>query len=530
MANNISPSVVTAAESLLVQVMRDKYPSENWSPNSALRDLVVRTLAYGLAYLDTTKDYVLERSNVANLSNLEDAAAIAAADALLSNFFITRNTGDASSGVITVYLSKKVDVLVKSSTRFFKTSSDPFHITTQVDTVFPATQLHTVTDGDGNELEYWFNLPVTSDEDDAPATIPAGIWESWTPFNAYVSRVENLVDFSNGVGVETNEAFIARAKDALTVRNLVSDRSVNTILLDEFSSVTRTISVGAGEAEQMRDKVVVTSWGLDLHTGGFVDTWLWLPIVEDQVHSELVGVSQELDIGSVTDVVYRVKRAYWVNGSGDEVDLTYTNELTADPGEFRLIYDTDSSLSFSMSNVPKVIVGSDVVGETVFLVYDTVSGLPSVDTFVTNRTNRVLCSNHLPKAAIPVYVTANIQYVVKEDATEVLNEATVAAGVASYINTIGSDLYVSNVIAYILDNWGHIIENVRTPLNVNYVLWSTEGKRIAYTTTNKVELREDLLADVIPDPYPDPAAFSMSSRLMRFVASASGITVTLDAS
>jgi hypothetical protein len=528
MANTILPSAIVAAESLLVQVMKDNYPTEDWSPNSALRDLVVKTLAYGLAYLDTTKDYVLNRSTVAGLTSLTDADAIAAADALLSNFFITRNTGNASSGVVTVYLSSRVDVLVKSTTRFYKTPSTPYHITTLVNTVIPSTQLHAVVDGDGNETEYWFNIPVTSDATEVTTAVTAGAWQSWTPFSAYVTRIENLSDFTTGTGAESNSDFVSRARNALTVRNMVSDRSIDTVLRDNFSNITRTLSLGAGEVEQQRDKVTITDWGLDLHVLGFADTYLWLPLVEDQVYSELVGASQEMSISTAEKVVYRIKRAYWVDAFSVEQVLTYTNELLPNPGEYRLAYDTLPSLTFSQSATPKVLVGSDVVGETVFVEYDTVSGMGPVDTFVAQRVNRVLCSNHIVKAAVPVYVSANIKYVVKEDATAVLNEATVAAGVATYINTVGEELYVSNVIKYILDNWGHIIENVRTPLNLNYNLWSTEGKKIAYTTSNKVELDESLLTDVIPDPYPDAAAFSMSSRLMRFIASASGISVTQD--
>lgn len=528
MATTVSPNALIAAESLLVQVMRDQYPNEDWSPNSALRDLVVRTLAYGLAYLDTTKTFTLERSNAASLALLEDTTAVAAADALLSNFFITRNTGDASSGVITVYLSKKVDVLVKASHRFYKTASQPFHITTQIDTVIPSSQLHTVVDGDGNITEYWFNLPVTADDATAPSSVPAGTWVSWSPFNAYVTRIENLSDFANGTGVETNAEFIGRAHNALTVRNLISNRSIDTVLRDEFSTVTRTLSVGAGDPEQQRDRVVVDSWGIDVHVLGHIDTYLWLPLVEDQVYSEVAPVSQELDIASVGLPIYRLKRAYYDDGFGNEIDLTYTNELTAAAGEYRLAYDTAPSVTFSAQATPKVLVGADVVGQTIFVVYDTVSGLSDVDTFVTDRNNRVLCSNHLVKTAVPVYVDANILYTVRDDATEVLDESAVAAGVASYINALEGDLYVSNVIAYILDNWGHIIENVRTPLYINYVLWSTEGLRVAYSTDNKAEMREDLLADVIADPYPSPEEYSMSSRLMRFVASASGITVSQD--
>lgn len=524
---SITPTDITKAESLLYQALKDQFPTYNFNKGSNLRDLVVKTLAYGLAYIRDEKSKVLARTNFASLATLTDADADSVVDALVSNFFISRNSGGKSSGVITIYLTNNVDVLVKASTRFIKRDGISFRLSTETDTVFPASNLNQTTDEDGNIVEYWFNIPVTAVSEGVVGDVESGIWESWTPFNAYVSRIENQSSFANGLEEEDNLSLIERARDAVTVRNLINTRSVSTVLLDRFSQLSNVVTVGAGDDEMQRDLVTIASLGLDIHVLGKMDHYLWLPIVESQTLTATVE-DQRVELTGITTPIYRIRSVTYMDGL-DLVTLESSNEAIDEvsTGKFRY-QNVDHTTAFSLEEERYVYFNADIEGEEVTITYDTVSGMSEIDEFVTARTNRVICADPMCKLALPVYLSMILLYVVREDATEVLDEAEVAQEVAAYINAHTGDLYVSNIIAYIMDTWGHIIENIRTPLNVNYSLLSTEGYTVEYTTTNKVEIAPEYLTNFEEDPYPVPSNFSMSSRVMRYIASPSDITVQQD--
>lgn len=522
--NSILTSDVTDAENLILQVLRDQYPDYRLSQGYALRDLVVRTLAYGLAYIRSVSNEQEKRATLGTLSLLEDESARTAADALVSNFLITRNAGGASAGVITVYLSSPVDVLVKSTTRFYKTSNVSFSIATGIDTIFPSSDLTVVNDVDGNPIEWFFSFAVTANNVGTSGDVEAGRWESWSPFNAYVTRIENGTSFASGTAIESNADLVSRARTAVTVRNQINDRAMSAQLMDQLSTVTKVVTVGAGDPEMQRDRITLGDLNIDVHVLGFMDTWVWLPYVEAQTTSGTISASGKVSLTSLNKPIYRITRAYYDPGSG-EVDLDYTNESTVASGDYRLEY-ADPHKAFSSQQDVWVKTNTDIAGETLNIVYDTVTGLTDVDAIIEDPDHRVLCANPLAKAALPVFVDMSLSYTVRPDATTTISNTAVAQTIAEYINALdGEPLYVSNVIAYVLDTYP-AMANVTTPLNINYTLWSTQGIKAEYTTTNKVEISEDFLTDPLVDPYPVPGDYSMSTRLMRFIASTSDITVT----
>ena len=92
MAVTVQSADITEAESLLLALVRERYPDIDLGPASAIRELGLKTIAPGLALvLATARDFT-NRMSFTTLSQLTDDEAYASANALAANLFVTRRS------------------------------------------------------------------------------------------------------------------------------------------------------------------------------------------------------------------------------------------------------------------------------------------------------------------------------------------------------------------------------------------------------------------------------------------------------
>ena len=280
----IDSSQISAAADFLQQFLSDEVPDGDFSKGTAMRDIAVQSIAAVVAFL---------RADAAQIRQMQSLVTVQAAvgtgdpDALrdavsgiLSNLLVTLKGGGKARGFAIGHATQQVDVFIATSVRFTFTQGVIFVVDAS-DTLFiPKEELVPIVDSDGTVLDYEFRIPLVAIATGETYNIEPGLFTAFDRFNPYVTRVETTVQFSGGKGPETVDEVLARAPTAVSVRNLVNDRSIEATLEDNFDGIEAILVVGMGAPEMQRDIVPTVSPSLKFHVGGCTDIYLRTGLIE----------------------------------------------------------------------------------------------------------------------------------------------------------------------------------------------------------------------------------------------------------
>jgi hypothetical protein len=281
-AVNINAQDVESAANFLEQFLGDAIPEGDFGRGTALRDLTVGALASVFAFLRAEATQVRHLQSLRTVQTAtggDPEATRDAVTAILSNVFISLKGGSRARGAAVGHVSALSDVFIPTTTRFTRASNLVFTVDSS-DTYFVSKdELIPIVDADGVVLEYQFRIPLVAGRTGAEFNIEPGLFAGFDRFNPYVTRIENPDRFSGGKGPETVDEVLARAPTALSVRNLVNERSIQAVLHDNFDDLRGIFVAGMGMPEMQRDRVLPQS-GLRLHVGGKTDIYLALDLRE----------------------------------------------------------------------------------------------------------------------------------------------------------------------------------------------------------------------------------------------------------
>lgn len=286
------------AENLLEQILKDKIEGD-YAKGTALHDLTITAFSNIFAYLRQEADTTRKRQSLLLLGEEEGEDVDEMVDEILSNFFLTRKSGRKSQGVITIYFSQLPatgeSVTIPPNVLFYRTSTLAFKPNTDVATSYTASNMSRVTTSTGTSglytpvFEYALRIPVIATTAGAQYDIEPGTFINWQLRHPYITRVENTSTFSGGADKETTAAMLERAPTAISVRDLNSARSIDSVLRDEFTEINSLFVAGMGDPEMMRDLVTEEATNLWIHAGGYTDIYLNNPLAEGQEHTAVVG-------------------------------------------------------------------------------------------------------------------------------------------------------------------------------------------------------------------------------------------------
>jgi len=294
----ISAADVSDAEEFLASVVSEQVPAGRFTDGTALRDLTIKALAVVTAQLRKENNTVqalgsLKRIREIAASTTEaelDPAVADAADANLSNWFLSRGSGDFSRGVVQVYVSRKQDYYIKTTTRFSYDRALGFFPDSSTDVVISAASLFPVLDARGAVVAYFFTLRLVAGKTGTEYNVFPGTWQGNGGFSPYVMRVSHSARFEGGKSKQTTLEMIDAAPNAISVRNLINDRSIQATLPDKFKYVQRMVNIGMGDPEMQRDVTLDLGLSGKLHAGGHFDTYLELAVTESVFEGIVGGV------------------------------------------------------------------------------------------------------------------------------------------------------------------------------------------------------------------------------------------------
>jgi len=173
-------------------------------------------------------------------------------------------------------------------------------------------------------------------------------------------------------------------------------------------------------------------------------------------------------------------------------------------------------------------------GKSVVVTYEGVSGFSEINTYVAARNRRISGSNQLVRAFHPIYVGFSLEYRLKNEATDVVDEEAAAAIMIAYINSFSpkETLDVSVLGDYLKSQYTDISHVY--PFTIEYQLYVPDGRVIEFSTTEDVTVplnAAQLLAKLV---YPgnvvegltDPLVLGLSDDVIRYLALAENVTVT----
>lgn len=423
-----------SAQQVSIDVLAQSSPTCITKTGSVIKELVVRPLAYLLAWAKTNLDELRRQSSIAYLKTSQ-ATENEVADLVASNYFVERRQGTQAKGIVTLTLNTPSLRLAAGST--FTAGGVPLHTETQY--MITAADITSLLDQQtttqylrsyptGEPDRYYVNVPVVTDEtgkfeipEDSDVTIGFA--------SSAVVAAELTSPITGGSDTETDAQLMERAEYNTAEAGVGTYYGLLKRFLHAPVSVSSIFPVQGEETALYRARYNT----VNINPGGIIDCYIK---TTNQPHIELCGGTVALTSGSFTPTVQTcdgpVPTGTPVNGYWCEFPITdpkysglYTVQGISVPGwvvneqTVQLSAPTGSStkaarLSTDQLTTVKFFItrnttenGEDpsVVDVSMNVVY--MPGLYQLQRYIDSDTESFIGLDVKCKAAVPVCVHVN---------------------------------------------------------------------------------------------------------------------------
>lgn len=269
----VSPNEVLESTLYCQQTLEALFPDTDWRSGTGASDLVIRPTATLLALVNKALVFYFSQNTV---SGITDQSTSSYVDALMSNWFATRNLGSQSIISARLFFAIQKNITISSSVFFSPDNVLLFFPPSNL--AYTASQLTL----DAATQTWYIDIELQGQTAGPQYNISSGNLLYFSNFDPYFlnAQVNFLVQVANSP--ETNTQFISRVGDTISTRNLINVPSINSNLLAAFPLISGVTPLGLGDPEMIRDMVQVTPTGVSspmwTHTGGMVDIYCRVPL------------------------------------------------------------------------------------------------------------------------------------------------------------------------------------------------------------------------------------------------------------
>lgn len=354
---------IQSAIDFLTEYLTEQVPEATFTDGSALRDLMIKAFAPMYAFLrsEIDRSAILQsisriQTELANgsTSELDTADISQAVDAVLSNWFITRSGGARSTGTAQLHFTRRTSIVIRRDMKLWRSTTLAFYPDITSDTfVIAENQLRPTYDTRGRLVDYVGNIPIIAARVGDLYDFDAGRFlrvevTGGLPFFSYAEH-QQLV--TGGLSTESSEEFLDRAQSAITVRNLINNRSIDTVINEQAPESSNILTIGMGEPEMVRDIRTEISPAIPLHIGGHYDTYLDLPETQIEENGTVGGLFARPDgIANVfrdPQLTYDLLRDFTTLGVEAGHILYIVSGITGAPRGFPITSVTDHAIYVS---------------------------------------------------------------------------------------------------------------------------------------------------------------------------------------
>lgn len=491
----VSKEEIIEAEEFSKSYLSTLFPDLDLREGVALNDLVIRPNAVLIALIKKGLTTFFTNNSIAGITDDTPEADV---DRILSNFFITRQTGTSSIIRVRLYFyGNDRDIYLSANNNFsvdnvvfFQPVTDKFIAKT--DLVY-----------DPSRDEYYYDYYLISNIQDESANISSGDLIYHTTVDPYFLQAIVLYQVQKAIAPETNTAMVARAQTAISTRNLINVPSVEAAVRNNFNYFTKVVPIGMGDPEMFRDLISVVnpfnSMTTDqIHIGGKSDVYV-NTTVTNQVKQYTVdtngAVFIEADGVTAEYVAFNVRRATTQEQSDNGLtDTTGQSETyTVHYGGYDVNGDwqpvgDDMDVGLSIRQVVKIQftnVGA-TQGTLASFYMDKVEGLLALQNYLDDRVTKVICADYLARTLQMYHLTVNIKKIgnVTLSATELATCDTIVQNFVSALGA-GESLVLSNLVQRLVTESG--ITNLDVNLGVTYTKYDNRFQGLTGTITSSLD-------------------------------------------
>lgn len=385
-----------SAEAVVMDILTQGSPTVMHKKGSVIHELIVRPISYLYAWATGKLDKEITESSIAFLSTSQ-ATENTLADEVASNYFVSRNAGRRSSGVITLTMNTPTAHISQGAS--FQVGDQecvtPYQIvitsTATTDVVDGVKYVQSTALGD----VYIANVPVQVTEI-GRIELPVGSEVVVLFPNSFVEAAELTSPITGGSDVETDAELFARAKHNTADASVGSYSSLMKKLQQAPINVYGMALLAGEDSLMQRARFNNTN----VNPGGFVDAYVK---TQQQASTEAVNVT-----ATKSDSVYTCQiqdtntagqfRVVSVTADGEEIDtfdVAYGTSDAAGTGEgSRLSSSQTITISFEADS------SEDTLDTRVVVEY--MPGISILQNFIDSDENRFIGQDIRIKAAVPV--------------------------------------------------------------------------------------------------------------------------------
>lgn len=199
----------------------------------------------------------------------------------------------------------------------------------------------------------------------------------------------------------------------------------------------------------------------------------------------------------------------------NRINVEPTEQVTVNDLQYRLVSHNPEAAQSGwqvtevdigwQNTVPKPDNKEYFNGSLLTITYDTIGAYDSIWAFMVSTDRRILCGSVIPRGLHPVYLTLEIRYRLRRDATTTLDEATVKAAIVEHVNNFdgaAENIDISDILAFMRENYSEI--GYVEPTEIYYQLLAPDGRIIYFKTDGEVVIAAANIIDPRTDSPPNP--------------------------
>lgn len=517
--------IKTKLEAFVVDYSAAQGLSLDLAPGSVISEWVIKLSA--ALQEEITNNVIGELSGTNTIKAVMDSVAETynpLMDSIASNYNVERDLGSTATGKIKVTVSEGRTYYLPSNLTFTQSSLGASFQTTSAYTVTltptALTDIRLYTNATATPT-YYFILPVeavTVGEIDNNYVVTHNVQFNLGTGSVISGFVSALAygDFSGGTNQETDKQLVARFKDGLSCKGLMSPLSIKALLAAQVGQDITVSTVGANDVEFTRTKHnsfgIATLGAADVYvrtspsiyttsfdvTADYVSDDEWVVVIDNTTVGAPAGIYNILGVTSASTATTKVNYTI-LSGFPEYGRLIVESGATS---VFSAI-DEEAAIEarYSDYQTTEIRFTSTYAGVEAMTVNVLVSYMPYVQEmqdFISQSDNRVIASDYLIKGVVPCMVTATLK-VHKKFSTTVLPKEAMQKDIFNYINglQLGEDLVISKIVD-ICHNYE--VSRVDLPLKIIGTIWTPYmdlSRNMTITSTDVLRIPNTLVSQAL---------------------------------
>lgn len=458
MANfTISKERFSDARNIIIQFLRDSGYDGSVEDGTGLADAVVKPNAILHSLFSQAIDKVYAYQSIAKAQELRKVIGEeeydAAIDGLLANWFVTRKGGKPSTGAVRLWFTRPPDFLhYRDGQEVGTVTANEMseRIVVDGEQVFVESDYSCIFNTVNNRDEYYVDLVVRT-LNNSDMVFDETSTTNTTAHDIYFIQSTVPGTFVPGILKESSEDFINRTRKATTTRELITERAINTVLMNEYDEIIRLYVSRHGSREQLRDIVVFE--GARVHVGNKADIWVASELARQTCR---VAVS---DYGRIA--LEQLPKNVSIAGFVKANAVTASDENELEEGqELKLHISCDEKTHNAAGVLPdRLWVDGTYSGDIIALTLLCDNSIENMRDFVSSNTQRVVCYDPLMKHMFPLMMTFDLNIELFEKDDDKADDA-IRKAVIGYIREVvreGGPYIASELVTHIHND----VENVK---------------------------------------------------------------------